>query len=106
MADPTPKETLLVLVKQSLAIVSTATARDTELLALINAGIQDMERQGIAVDTQLNNDLINATIIMFVKANFGMVDDRQKEYARKTYYLLCQNLGLSGNYQESELADD
>lgn len=106
MADPTPLDNLLVLVKQSLAIVSTATARDTELTALINAGIQDLKRQGIEVDDQYDNDLINATIIMFVKANFGMVDDRQKEYARKTYNLLCQNLGLSDEFKESGLIDD
>lgn len=94
---------LLALVKQSLAILPTATARDTELTALINASIKDMKRQGIDIDDNYNyNDLINATIIMFVKANFGMIDDKQKEYARKTYVLLCQNLGLSGEYKETE----
>lgn len=91
---------LLALVKQSLAIVSTATARDTELMALINAGIEDLKRQGI--DTEIENkDLINATIIMFVKANFGMIDEKQKEYAQKSYISLCHNLSLSGEYKEA-----
>lgn len=94
-------ENLLALVKQSLAIVSTATGRDTELKALINAAISDMKRQGIAIDDSYEyDDLINATIIMFVKANFGMIDDKQKEYAQKTYILLCQNLGLSNDFKE------
>lgn len=101
MAEPT----LLDLVKQSLAIVSTATSRDAELTALISAGKQDLTRQGINLNAE-PSDLINATIIMFVKANFGMVDDRQKEYARKTYNLLCQNLGLSDEFKEGGLIDD
>lgn len=91
----------LALVKQSLAIVSTATARDTELTALINAAVEDMNRQGIDTENATNRDLINATIIMFVKANFGMLDEKQKEYAQKSYILLCQNLGLSGEYKEA-----
>lgn len=98
MAEPT----ILDLVKQSLAIVSSATARDTELNALISAAQQDMERQGININAT-SEDLINAAIIMFVKANFGMIDDRQKEYARRTYFLLCQNLGLSEEFKGSEL---
>lgn len=94
-------ENLLALVKQSLAIVSSATSRDTELTALIKAAVSDMKRQGIAIDDSYEYDnLINATIIMFVKANFGMIDDKQKEYAQKTYILLCQNLGLSNDFKE------
>lgn len=63
-----------------------------------------MQRQGIEVDgtNYQNNDLINSTLIMFVKANFGMIDEKQKEYARKSYILLCQNLGLSEGYKENE----
>lgn len=92
---------ILALVKQSLAIVSTATARDTELTALINAALEDMKRQGIDPYNGTNQDLINATIIMFVKANFGMIDEKQKEYAQKSYVLLCQNLGLSRDFKEA-----
>ena len=101
MAEPT----LLELVKQSLAIVSTSTARDTELNSLISAAKQDLQRQGININVT-PSDLINATITMFVKANFGMLDDRQKENAKETYILLCQNLGLSGTYKEGIETDD
>lgn len=95
---------ILALTKQSLAILSTATARDNELKALITAAVEDMKRQGIEVDETYtnNNDLINTTIVMFVKANFGMISEKQKEYAQKSYILLCQNLGLSESYKEKE----
>lgn len=96
-------ESLLALVKQSLAIVPTATGRDTELTALIRAAVDDLTRQGIAVDTiYFNNNLVNSAIVMFVKANFGMIDEKQKDYAQKTYILLCQNLGASSEYKEIE----
>jgi hypothetical protein len=89
---------LLTLAKQCLSIVSTATAKDQEIKMLIQAGQNDMERQGIEVDT--TNDLVKATIMMYVKANFGNTDIKEKELAQRTYILLCKNLGLSENYQE------
>lgn len=93
-------EKLLKLVKQCLSIIETATAKDEELKMLINAGIADLERQGISSDT--SNDLIKSAIVMFVKANFGNVDIKEKELAQKTYSLLCNNLGLSSGYKESD----
>lgn len=89
---------LLTLAKQCLSIVSTATAKDQEIQMLIQAGQSDMERQGIEVDT--TNDLVKATIMMYVKANFGNTDIKEKELAQRTYILLCKNLGLSEDYQE------
>ena len=71
-----------------------------ELPTGINAGIADLERQGISSDT--SNDLIKSAIIMFVKANFGNVDIKEKELAQRTYSLLCANLGLSSDYKESD----
>lgn len=99
-----PMASILALTKQSLAILSTSTTRDDELKALIKAAAHDMARQGITVDETFteNDDLINATMVMFVKANFGMIDEKQKEYAKETYILLCHNLGLSKGYKESE----
>lgn len=88
---------LLKKVKQCLSIVETATLKDEEIKILIRAGIEDLERQGIKA--KINNDLIKSTIIMFVKANFGMVDIKEKELAQKTYSLLCTNLSLSENYK-------
>ena len=63
---------LLKLAKQSLSIVETATAKDEEIKMWINAGIADLERQGINV--KKDNSLIDSAIVMFVKANFGNVD--------------------------------
>lgn len=91
---------LLTLAKQCLSIVSSATAKDTEITMLINAAIADLTRQGINVDT--TNDLVKCAIVMYVKANFGMVDIKDKELAQRTYILLCKNLGLSSEYLEVE----
>lgn len=90
---------LLKLAKQSLSIVNTSTLKDDEIKMWIQAGIADLERQGIKVDKNSNNNLITSTIIMFVKANFGNVDIKEKELAQKTYSLLCANLGLSEAYK-------
>ena len=67
---------------------------------LIRAGIEDLRRQGINPDTE--NDLVKSSIIMFVKANFGNVDIKEKELAQSRYSLLCNNLGLSSNYKECD----
>ena len=39
---------------------------------------------------------------MFVKANFGNVNIKEKELAQKTYSLLCNNLSLSTEYKIQE----
>ena len=95
-------EELLKTAKQCLSIVETATLKDSEIKMLINAGIADLNRQGIVVDEDTENDLVKSAIIMFVKANFGNVDIKEKELAQKTYSLLCNNLGLSSDYKESD----
>ena len=91
---------LLKKAKQCLSIIETATMKDEEIKMLINAGKADLERQGVVINTA--NDLINSAIIMFVKANFGNVDIKEKELAQKTYSLLCNNLSLSSDFKESE----
>lgn len=91
---------LLKAAKQSLSIVETATLKDEEIKMLIRAGIEDLRRQGINPDTE--NDLVKSSIIMFVKANFGNVDIKEKELAQSRYSLLCNNLGLSSNYKECD----
>lgn len=84
---------LINLVKQSLSIVSSVTLKDDEILMWIKAGKQDLLRQNI--NANLDNDLINSAIVMFVKANFGNVDIKEKELSQRTYNLFCQNLSLS-----------
>lgn len=91
---------LIKTAKQCLSIVETSTLKDEEIRMLINAAIKDLERQDIKVDT--DNDLVKSSIIMFVKANFGNVDIKEKELAQKTYSLLCSNLSLSFEYKESD----
>lgn len=92
-------EELLKLVKQCLSIVETATLKDAELQMLIQAGIADLNRQGIVASVGTTDSLIQSAIVMFVKANFGNVDIKEKELAQRTYSLLCANLGLSEEYK-------
>ena len=92
-------EELLRKAKQCLSIVETSTFKDEEIKMLINAGIKDLDRQDI--NTKLEDDLVNAAIIMFVKANFGNVNIKEKELAKNTYILLCNNLSLSSEYRKS-----
>lgn len=91
---------LLSLCKQCLSIVETSTYKDEEIKLLIKMAMSDLKRQGI--DIKSNDSLIQGTIAMFVKANFGMVDIKEKELAQKTYNLLCNNLSLSSEYKEVE----
>ena len=92
-------EELLKLVKQCLSIVETATLKDAELQMLIQAGIADLNRQGIVASVGTTDNLVQSAIVMFVKANFGNVDIKEKELAQRTYSLLCANLGLSEEYK-------
>ena len=90
---------LLKTAKQCLSIVETATLKDEEIKMLIYAGKEDLKRQGIDSSKYLNNELIKTAIVMFVKANFGNIDIKEKELAQKTYSLLCNNLSLSSEYK-------
>ncbi len=89
---------LLTLVKQCLSIVETATLKDEEINMLINAAKSDLERLGIKID--IDDNLIQTAIVMFVKANFGNTDIKEKELAQRTYSLLCNNLSLTIKYKE------
>lgn len=95
-------DNLLKLTKQCLSIVETATLKDEEIKMLIKAGIADLQRQGIKVDENTTESLVQSAIVMFVKANFGNVDIKEKELAQRTYSLLCANLGLSEKYLEDD----
>lgn len=92
-------EELLKITKQCLSIIEESTLKDKEIEMLIHAGIEDLKRQGINVDEDIKDNLLKSAIVMFVKANFGMVDIKEKELAQKTYSLLCNNLGLSSEYK-------
>lgn len=89
---------LFKIVKQCLSIIETSTIKDNEIKMLVEAGIADLKRQGINAEEDTEDSLIKSAITMFVKANFGNVDIKEKERAQRTYSLLCNNLSLSSEY--------
>ena len=91
---------LTKLTKQCLSIIDTSTIKDEEINMLINAAILDLERQGIDVEKNITDSFVQAAIIMFVKANFGMCDIKEKELAQKRYMQISNNLSLSSKYQQ------
>lgn len=93
---------LMKLSKQALSIVETATLKDDEIKMWIQAGIRDLKRQGIKASEETEDSLIKSAIVMFVKANSGNVDIKEKELAQKTYSLLCTNIGASQDFLEVE----
>ena len=95
-------EELLKTVKQCLSIVETATLKDEEIKMWIQSGIADLVRQGINASEKTEDSLIRSAIVMYVKANFGNVDIKEKELAQRTYSLLCANLSLSEDYKVVE----
>lgn len=97
-------EELLKLAKQCLSIVETSTLKDDEIKMLIASAIADLNRQGIKATNLTSDALVQSAIMMFVKANFGNVDIKEKELAQRTYGLLCANLGLSEEYMEENNA--
>ena len=95
-------DNLLKIAKQCLSIVETATLKDEEIKMWIQAGIADLKRQGITASEDTKDSLIQSAIVMYVKANFGNVDIKEKELAQRTYSFLCANLSLSEKYKESD----
>lgn len=93
---------LTKLTKQCLSIVDSSNLKDDEIKMLINAAFFDMERQGIDVKNKITDSLIQAAIVMFVKANFGMCDIKEKELAQERYIQICCNLSLSSQYKVKE----
>lgn len=94
------------LVKQCLSIVQSSTAKDDEIIMWIDAGVSDMVRQGIDVASNITDGLIQGTIVMFVKANFGFVSREEKELAQKTYIQNVGQISLSQKYLLSEEIED
>lgn len=93
---------LLDLTKNCLSIVSTSTAKDDELCMLIGAGVSDLVRSGIDVLSNISDELVQATIVMFVKANFEMLDEATRKRALNMYQMNCKSLSLSEKYRISE----
>lgn len=96
-------ETLLELAKQTLGIIATATAKDNEIKMILNAGISDMTRAGVEVNT--TNPLVQNALMTYVKANFGISNPIDKEKFMNSYRLFLSELSLSENYKQTEAED-
>lgn len=96
----TDMNSLVALAKETLGIVSTATAKDTSLEMIIDAGINDMTRAGVDVDT--DNPLVQNALMTYVKANFGISNPQDKERFLEAYQLFLAELSLSEGYKEAE----
>lgn len=101
--EPEPIETLLALAKQTLGIISTATAKDDELKMILNAGINDLTRAGVEVNE--TNPLVQNALMTYVKANFGISNPTDKEKFMNSYRLFLSELSLSENYKQKEAED-
>lgn len=93
-------DNLVALAKETLGIVSTATAKDNSLEMIIGAGIDDMTRAGVDVD--LDNTLVQNALMAYVKANFGISNPTDKAKFLEAYQLFLAELSLSEGYKESE----
>ena len=100
MAENNELDNLVALAKETLGIVSTATAKDNSLEMIIGAGIDDMTRAGVDVD--LNNTLVQNALMTYVKANFGISNPTDKAKFLEAYQLFLAELSLSEGYKESE----
>lgn len=93
-------QNLLALAKETLGIVASATAKDSSLQMIIEAGINDMARAGVDIDLQ--NSLVKNAIMTYVKANFGISNPDEKAKFLEAYQLYLSELSLSEGYKEVE----
>lgn len=94
---------LLALAKETLGIVASATAKDNSLEMIIEAGLNDMARAGVSVDT--DNKLVQNALITYVKANFGISNPDDKAKFMEAYQLYLSELSLSEGYKEVVVDD-
>lgn len=91
---------LLRLAKETLGIVSTATAKDNSLRLIIRAGMKDMERAGVKVNIQ--DFLTKQALMTYVKANFGIANPTDKAKYMESYQLFLAQMSLSQEYKECD----
>lgn len=94
---------LLALAKETLGIVASATAKDNSLEMIIDAGLNDMARAGVDVDT--DNKLVQNALMTYVKANFGISNPDDKAKFMEAYQLYLSELSLSEGYKEVVVDD-
>lgn len=95
---------LISLAKETLGIVSTATAKDNSLEMIIKAGINDMTRAGVDVD--VDNKLVQNALMIYVKANFGISNPTDKAKFLEAYQLCLAELSLSEGFKKEETTND
>lgn len=93
-------EELLTLAKQTLGIIPTATVKDDEIKMILQAGINDMTRAGVEVNT--TNHLVKNALMTYCKANFGISNPIDKERFLSSYRLYLAELSLSDGYKATE----
>lgn len=91
---------LLKLAKETVGIVSTATAKDNSLMVIIRAGMADMKRAGIKVNPF--DFLTRQTLMTYVKANFGISNPADKAKYMESYQLFLAQMSLSDEYKERD----
>ena len=91
------------LMKQCLSISENSNVKDDEIVMWINAGISDMVRQGVDVANNITDGLIQGCIVMYVKANFGFIEESEKKIAQERYTQTIMNLSLSQKYLLGEV---
>lgn len=94
------------LMKQCLSIAPASTVKDEEIVMWINAGVSDMVRQGIDVASHINDGLIQGAIVMYVKSNFGFIEESEKNIAFDRYQQTITNLSLSQKYLLTEEVEE
>lgn len=95
---------LLSLAKQTLGIIPTATQKDDELQMILQAGINDLTRAGVDVDT--TNQLVMNALMTYVKAHFGISNPDDKEKFMTSYRLFLSDLSLSEGYKQEEITGE
>lgn len=91
---------LLKLVKECLSIVDSSSLKDKELNMLIDSAITDLKRVNIDVDNHLEDNLVQNTIVIYVKAHFGDGDINKRIEYLKRYKANLRELQFSEEYQK------
>ena len=91
---------LLKLVKEGLSIVDSSSLKDKELNMLIDSAITDLKRVNIDVDNHLEDNLVQNTIVIYVKAHFGDGDINKRIEYLKRYKANLRELQFSEEYQK------
>lgn len=96
------KVELLKLVKECLSIVVSSSLKDKELNMLIDSAIEDLERVDIDVDKHIKDNLIQNTIVIYVKAHFGDGDINKRTEYLKRYKANLRELQFSEEYKKKK----